>query len=205
MPEERVTFPSTDATIEGRVSTLVDPEHCVVMAHPHPQMGGDMDNNVVRLVSHWLNRHNIATLRFNFRGMGASTGSYSDGKLEPHDLLAAMAEARRCFPNAMQSICGYSFGAWICWKLAATGELQCPVTLISPAPNLMPFDESPTLLPVHVFMGGADTLIPLARVQSFAKRLGSNARLTIHQQADHFWINREAWLAERIAPFVTGA
>ena len=204
MPEQRITFPSTEATIEGLVSRLEQPDFCVIMAHPHPQMGGNMDNNVIRLVAHALNRSGIATLRFNFRGIGRSTGAYADGRLETHDLLAAMQEARQQFPGASQAVCGYSFGSWVAWKLAATGDILCPVTLISPAPNLMPYDESPTLLPVQIIMGGADTLIPLNRVTSFAKRLGSNARLEIHEHADHFWINREPWLANLIIPFVTG-
>ena len=93
---------------------LREPEAAVAVAvvcHPHPRGGGTMNNNVVYRVGKALVAGGVAALRFNFRGVGASTGSYADGIGEEDDARAALAFARTCYPTLPLWMAGFSFGA----------------------------------------------------------------------------------------------
>ena len=89
MIPRHVVFPCNEIQLEG---ILLLPEGngpfpTVIVCHPHPLYGGDMDNNVVTSVCNALGRSSIASLRFNFRGVGNSSGSYSEG-LGEQDILS---------------------------------------------------------------------------------------------------------------------
>ena len=89
MTEEKVLFKSGDLKLQGLYSDNPG-NNGVIVTHPHPQMGGSMDNNVVNaLVSVFSDRH-YSTLRFNFRGVGHSEGFYDHGRGEMEDVIAAM-------------------------------------------------------------------------------------------------------------------
>ncbi len=92
-----------------------------VICHPHPLYGGSMSNNVVEAVEEGFSECGYATLKFNFRGVGGSTGRYGEGEGETKDVAAAASFLR----NAAQGdgpliLAGYSFGAWVCARAAAT-------------------------------------------------------------------------------------
>ena len=78
-----VTFPSADLTLEGHLTLPPGATRAGVICHPHPQYGGDMHNPVVGAIEAGLQRAGFATLRFNFRGVGRSTGAYDGGSGEP--------------------------------------------------------------------------------------------------------------------------
>ena len=90
-----VTFDSDGLTLEGALH-LPESTPCagVVVAHPHPQYGGDMHNNVVHAISRAAADAGAATLRFNFRGAGASEGRYDEGRGEQQDVAAALEYMR---------------------------------------------------------------------------------------------------------------
>ena len=87
MTETRVTFPCGDLTLEGVTSVPEGegPFPAVAVCHPHPLQGGMMDNNVVFAVCRSLMRASIASLRFNFRGVGRSEGRHDEGAGEQDD------------------------------------------------------------------------------------------------------------------------
>jgi len=89
--KKTTTFISDRFEIEGRL-TEGDQQKAVVITHPHPLYGGDMHNNVVDTVSYAYQKNGYTTLRFNFRGVGGSQGSYSDGIGEQEDVRAAVRE-----------------------------------------------------------------------------------------------------------------
>lgn len=106
-------LPTRDGcTLEGE---LAEPEAAgataavVVLCHPHPQFGGSMRSIVTSALFDELPGRGFACVRFNFRGVGASTGSYSDGRDEPLDVLAAIDAAAR--PGVPLVLAGWSFGA----------------------------------------------------------------------------------------------
>ncbi len=93
MKEQQVTFPSQQLTLEGLYAPQKDPAapRGAVVCHPHPQYGGSMYNNVVEAALAALWGRGFATLRFNFRGVGESEGSYGGGEGEALDAVAAAA------------------------------------------------------------------------------------------------------------------
>jgi len=90
MKEERVFFKSNGLKIEGLISES-ETLNGVVVTHPHPLYGGDMNNNVVESVVRAYGKKGYTTLRFNFRGVGRSEGGYDEGTGEQGDVRAAVA------------------------------------------------------------------------------------------------------------------
>jgi alpha/beta superfamily hydrolase len=87
----------------------------VVVCHPHPLYGGDMYNNIVEAIEEGFSDKGLSTLRFNFRGVGGSGGSYDEKGGEVRDVLSALSFLRDSLaPNASIMLAGYSFGAWVC-------------------------------------------------------------------------------------------
>ena len=111
------------------------PFPAVVVCHPHPQMGGDMHNNVVMGVCYSLFIAGIASLRFNFRGVGRSQGQYDEGRGEMDDVLAALAAAgsQESIATDRVGLAGYSFGAGVAMKTAQKGGVTKALSLIGRA------------------------------------------------------------------------
>ena len=90
-----------------------------VILHPHPLYGGNMHNKVVFTCQKVCAELGLATLRFNFRGVGTSAGSYDDGQGEQRDVLAALEHLRQQLPGRPLYLVGFSFGAWLALKIGA--------------------------------------------------------------------------------------
>ncbi len=88
MPEERIFIKNDSLIIEGLLHKSSG-ERGVIICHPHPLMGGSMYNNVVEAIQEAFAAENFSTLRFNFRGVGGSTGIYDEGRGEVGDILSA--------------------------------------------------------------------------------------------------------------------
>ena len=87
-------IPTPTGQLEAHVEQPAEAARAIVICHPHPQYGGSMHDAVVDTVEAVARRHAFATLRFNFRGVGASTGRFDNGVGEVDDLLAALAWMR---------------------------------------------------------------------------------------------------------------
>ena len=88
-----------------------EPRATALICHPHPLHGGTMDNKVVYMLARSFLALGAAVLRFNFRGVSASDGSYADGIGEVEDALAVSAWLRERWPDLPQYLGGFSFGA----------------------------------------------------------------------------------------------
>ncbi len=136
MITEPLSIPNGDVVLEAELVLPDDgaPFGGVVVCHPHPQYGGDMRNNVVVAIIQGLLAQGIAALRFNFRGAGRSTGSYSEGVGERDDALAAFAALREhdAIDPARVAIAGYSFGANIALSLAPYLDEALGVAAVAP-------------------------------------------------------------------------
>jgi len=103
----------------GRLEALLwapangKPPIAAVVCHPHPLFGGTMHNKVVYQVARTLDRLGIASLRFNFRGVGLSTGEHDRGRGEGDDVQAAIEFLAAEFPGVPLLLAGFSFGAWV--------------------------------------------------------------------------------------------
>jgi alpha/beta superfamily hydrolase len=123
--EESVRFASGPLTLEGRAATPPGAARATIVCHPHPQYGGDMDSSVVTAVTQALAARGVATLRFNFRGVGASGARYDDGRGETDDARRAIAALRERTRGLPLTVCSHSFGSWVGLRAAAlSGEVE---------------------------------------------------------------------------------
>ena len=174
----------------------------VVICHPHPLYGGDMDSGVVIAAAEACARRNIATLRFNFRGVGASTGQHDDGRGEQEDARAALSDMRRRLPGVAVALAGYSFGAVIATTVAQkTGVAG--LALIAPPLRLTALPAPAAVLgPVAVIVGAEDQYCPPAALESLREAL-PQATVTVLEGADHFFFGSLDALAEVVDGWAT--
>src|SRR5262245_12950654 len=119
-------------TLEARTAGGPSSRGAVVLAHPHPLYGGDMENPVVVRAAEVCAGLGLATLRFNFRGVGHSTGLHGKGVVERVDIETALAHLRGAgTPNRRVALVGYSFGAAVAAQVAA----HQPVSALEDASN----------------------------------------------------------------------
>ena len=141
-----------------------------VLCHPLPTEGGTMHNKVVTMAARSLRELGVTTVRFNFRGTGASEGEFDHGEGELDDLRAVVAWVRATRPDAALWLGGFSFGAYV--SLRGAAELQ-PSVLISIAPPAGRWDFDSIALPTMpwlVIQGEEDEIVdPQAVYDWFAK------------------------------------
>jgi alpha/beta superfamily hydrolase len=173
----------------------------VVVCHPHPLYGGDMDNNVVMAVCSALDKNSIAVLRFNFRGVGNSGGSFGDGLGEQDDVKAALdyLSTLREVDRERIGLVGYSFGGMVALPVALTDKRVKQLALISPALKETGWAQLKAYaLPKLILVGDADTSVPFRPFQRF---FGDAKQYQIIAGADHAWWDFEEEIGVRIARF----
>ena len=204
--EETVHFRTGGLQIEGRVAVPPTAKVAAVICHPHPQYGGDMNNNVVLAVATSLQRAGVATLRFNFRGVGASEGSYAGGRGEADDARGAVKFLGGCVGVTTVALAGYSFGALVALR---AGHDHAHVShLAAIAPPVSMFDVgflSGCAKPKLFVLGDRDQYCPLATLERCVADLVEPKSLHRMSGADHFFGGREAQVAELVTAFLTEA
>jgi alpha/beta superfamily hydrolase len=197
MDEQKLVFGNENIRLEGLYAPA-DGALGAVIAHPHPLMGGDMDNPVVGILSETLFACGITTLRFNFRGVGKSTGSFDEGRGEQDDLLAAASFLEEQGIREILPV-GYSFGAWVNAGVLNRRDLL-PAIFVSPPVNLLRFECQALRGRVGLIIcGDQDQFCPLDKIRIVAAEL--SCRLDIIPDADHFFLSREQDLAACITAF----
>lgn len=173
-------------TLEARVQIPEGTAAGVVLCHPHPLYGGDMDSHVVLPAADACAARNVATLRFNFRGVGGSTGTHDDGRGEQDDVRAAVAELRRRLPaGARVALAGYSFGAAVAAVVAADTPVA-GLALIAPPVRLMPVTPPAVAGPLLVVVGAEDQYCPAGSLDAIRDAI-PHATLSVIDGADHFF------------------
>lgn len=161
-----------------------------VLCHPLPTEGGTMHNKVVTMAARSLRELGVTTVRFNFRGTGASEGEFDHGEGELDDLRAIVAWVRATRPDAALWLGGFSFGAYV--SLRGAAELQ-PSMLISIAPPAGRWDFDSIALPTMpwlVIQGEEDEIVdPQAVYDWFAKIAppDATAELIRMPETSHFF------------------
>jgi len=186
--EKQITFQSQNLNIEGLIDIQDSKEKAVVITHPHPQMGGDMYNNVVESIALSYHRKGYTTLRFNFRGAGNSQGNYNNGIGEQEDVHCALKYLSKMGIEKID-LAGYSFGTWINALL-----MQKPVEvnikkLVMVAPPVAFLDFSSIIKIPHlqlIITGSHDEFAPPKLINQMMSDWNPQARLKIIQGADHF-------------------
>ncbi len=156
-----------------------------LIAHPHPLMGGTKDNKVVTTLARTFLALGYATLRPNFRGVGASAGTHDEGRGETTDLIAVARYAQNRF-GALPLICaGFSFGSFVQTRVAKE-ILPDRLVLVAPAVNRFPAEEvAAGTLVIH---GELDEVVPLAAVFDWARP--QNLPIVVVPGGEHFFHGR---------------
>jgi uncharacterized protein len=167
-----------------------DGARVAVICHPHPVYGGTMTNKVVHMLAKSFNEVGVPTVRFNFRGVGASAGSYDEGEGETQDTLAVIDWAVQRWPGAALWAAGFSFGGAIAIRAAAARDAQRLVT-VAPAINRVPVDTA-TLprCPWLIVQGDHDELVDAGDVQRWVATLPAPPQLALLAGVDHFFHGR---------------
>jgi alpha/beta superfamily hydrolase len=200
----RVTFQSGVLDLEG---DLILPPNCTcgaVVCHPHPQYGGDMGDSVVCAVAGALQLAGYATLRFNFRGVGASSGVYGGGVGEIEDARNAVRYLHERSGDARITLAGYSFGALV--GLQAGMALEEVDRLIAVAPPLA-FSDLAFLgrcgKEKLFIVGARDQFCSPAKLQEALARMAEPKALRILLGADHFFVGHERGVADAVCASTT--
>ncbi|HUY28760.1 MAG TPA: alpha/beta family hydrolase [Candidatus Binataceae bacterium] len=208
MNESAVTFRSGELTLEGRFArpARAGASPGAVICHPHPMYGGSMDNNVVEAIVSAMWRCGYATLRFNFRGVGASEGEYDGGAGEADDARAALSflSEQGCAGGLV--LAGYSFGAGIAMR-AGLGDSRVArvIAVALPVAAMDSGADAPATQPVLFVSGDRDSYSPIATLEQTARTLGAAATLRVIAGTDHFFGGSESALADAIERGLQGA
>lgn len=161
-----------------------------VCCHPHPLYGGTLQNKVVHTLARAAQDAGVATLRFNFRGVGASEGAHDDGAGESEDAIAIAAWARRERGYRTLWSLGFSFGAFVAFRLAAEAGAALLVTVAPPVQRF----EFPRLAvpacPWLVVQGDRDELVNHESVLAWTRALSPPPEVRILAGAEHFFHGR---------------
>lgn len=200
--EEQVFFKSGRFDIEG-LYKAAEGTRGAVITHPHSQMGGSMMNNVVETMVTALYEEGCSTLRFNFRGVGRSGGSFDDGIGEQDDVRGALAFlANRGVTDRL--LTGYSFGAWVNSRMAADGDGFSDCIMVSPPLNFLEFDLTGIRGKCGLIIcGDRDQFCPLKSVERAAADIG--ARLEVVSRADHFYFGYERGIGDFLRDYLAAS
>lgn len=174
------------------------PARVAVICHPHSLHGGSMDNKVVTMLERTLRDAGVATVRFNFRGVGASGGQFDDGRGEGEDLAAVVALLRQWSPQAELWLAGFSFGSYVSTSMATALGASL---LISVAPPVGRFAFRALARPDCrwiVLQGDADEVVDPALVFAHFAEVVPAVELLRFDGAGHFFHGRLVELRERL-------
>lgn len=183
------------------------PAAFMVICHPHPLHGGTMTNKVVTTLARAAHELAVPTLRFNYRGVGASSGSFDNGKGETDDAIAAIAWGRERWPGAALWLGGFSFGGVVALRAstaAVTGEVARLVT-VAPAlaSHFSSFrDIQVPACPWLIVQGDADEVIDGAAVIEWAAQLRPQPHLRVLPGVGHYFHGQLNALQQQVLPFL---
>jgi len=213
MPE--VIFTGPAGRIEGRYHPARQKNAPIaIVLHPHPQFGGTMNHQIIYQLYYAFVHRGFSALRFNFRGVGRSQGSFDHGTGELSDAAAALDWAQTISPEAKSCwIAGFSFGAWIGMQLLMRRpEIEGFISICPPA-NLYDFSFlAPCPSSGLIIHGDKDAVVPHKDVTTLVDKLKTQKGIVIEQKvvpgANHFFdakieplmISVSGYLDKRLAP-----
>jgi hypothetical protein len=145
----------------------------------------------------------VATIRFNYRGVGESGGRYDEGRGETLDARAVLHEMKRRAPRAKLTMCGYSFGTFVGLRAAAAEAGVERVVLVAPAVRIFHFVREDALAfqgRIAIFVGDRDEFCDVSEAEALAKDLGASLR--VFEGADHFFLKSRRKMAEAVLPAI---
>lgn len=201
---ERVSLQGPAGALEALIETPAGAgaaRACGVVCHPHPLYGGNMDNKVVWALARAFAQRGAPTIRFNFRGVGASAGAYDQARGESEDALAAISYARGRWPQAALWLAGFSFGGVVALRVARAAGAALLVTVSPGITKIDPGAQVPAC-PWLVVQGDQDDVVPAEVVIPWARSLSPAPALTVIHGAGHYFHGRINELREAVVAFL---
>ena len=166
----------------------VIPRYAALVCHPHPLYGGTMHNKVVFKAAQALQMLGMPALRFNFRGVGHSTGTYDEGRGEMNDVRFALEFLSRRYPGLPVILGGFSFGAYVALRVAAIDDrVQSMIGLGVPARMFEGEHLQGSHKPKLIIQGTRDELAPYALTAQWFEQVPAPKSLIAVEGADHFF------------------
>jgi len=210
MPEQSVFFDAGNLKLQGMFSAAVSPSDrpAAVICHPHPAYGGTMDNNVVLAITRALQETGHSTLRFNFRGVGKSEGSYSDGTGEVEDVRAAIrfVQSEIGDPDSPIVLAGYSFGSWVAANALIGDNTVSHLIMVAPPTSMFDISmlsEDTTERARHFIVGDRDQFCDLENLREIYKHLPEPKSMTVIPGSDHFLFGHDQAVSDAVRQSVS--
>ena len=201
MKEEGVFIQAGKVRIEGLLDN-VPGEKAVMVTHPHPLYGGDMNNNVVAAVVEAYRSRGYTTLRINFRGVGQSEGKYDEGIGEQEDVRAGLLYLNGLGKSSID-LAGYSFGAWVNAMGLESFQYARRIIMVSPPVNFIDFSFLGYSAKIQLVIAGSeDDIAPPGMIKGMIHAWNSDVRFNIIQGADHFYAGKISEIVRIIQDFL---
>jgi hypothetical protein len=174
----------------------------VIVTHPHPLYGGTMSNPVVETIAAAYRQKGHTTLRFNFRGVGQSQGSYGDGIGEQQDVRSALSYLRSLGIENI-GLAGYSFGAWVNALVSCEDRRVADMIMVSPPVAFLDFGQVHSLPCLKLVISGSeDDIAPSGLIRNLVPNWNPQARFEVIPGCDHFFGGHLTKLEELLAGYL---
>ena len=188
----------------GPLEALLDepaaaPRAVAVFGHPHPLHGGTMHTKALYQAAKAMPRIGVAALRFNFRGVGRSAGTFDAGPGELEDFKAAITFVSERFPDLPIWAAGMSFGSWIALTVGAEDPRVSLLLGVAPPVDRYDFGALKTCtLPKFIIHGENDELISIKEIRKFYAQLPEPKELVTIEDADHLFDGKTTLVGEAV-------
>ncbi|OGT67421.1 MAG: hypothetical protein A3J38_06945 [Gammaproteobacteria bacterium RIFCSPHIGHO2_12_FULL_45_9] len=182
----------------GRLEVLMEqpegmdvPSRIALICHPHPLYGGTMQNKVVTTLARAFLAEGLLAIRFNYRGVGLSEGSYGDFVGESADLKAMVAWIQETYPAVPRVLAGFSFGGRLALEqVYADPTAVCGLVTVSPAVHVAAVRAFHIAVPWLLIQGDADEVVPYEAVAEVAHASEPQPEFAVLAGATHFFHGR---------------
>jgi alpha/beta superfamily hydrolase len=183
-----VDLPAPTGRIEALLWDVPRPFAAAVVCHPHPLQGGSMHSHVPYRVARAVRDSGAVALRFNFRGVGRSSGNHDEGRGEMEDVKLALDHLESLHPGVPLWVAGFSFGAWVGLRHGQSDARVKALLGVGLPLNSFDFSFLPELSkPLAVIQGERDEFGPSAEVEPLLSRMAAPHQLFSVAGASHLF------------------
>lgn len=206
MQEKAIYIPSTVGQLEAIVVEQTNkPQRVGIICHPNPLEGGTMHNKVVSTLERTIRELGLTTVRFNYRGVGSSDGSYNDTIGETQDVLSVIHWARINHPEASISLFGFSFGSYVSLKAAIEDQDIELLVSVAPAITHHHFAGLHPHCPWLVIKAEADELVSMPEVDTWLETLSPKPDVISFPETSHFFHGKLIELRQQLTAYLKHA
>ena len=205
--KELTTLSTANSELESLLEIPTKPANppCVILCHPHPRYGGNMFDTLINHISTYLLDTGIATLRFNQRGVGMSSGETGDGPEELKDTQSVvnMTTINPKIDGSRLGIVGYSFGAWMALESSLrSNSIKSLVSIACPQNKFAQYGTVQITQPKLLILGDRDHDFTIGQFRFLSNRMSEPKRTEVITGADHFFRSHTELVAELAGEFL---